>query len=111
MRDETVCFNSLSVQEETNTFNFQPLDNENSKLSTFQDSKRIINYSIHCKNNNQQVQIIDTNGQIIQLITPKIDLFDVKQSIEVDITNLNKGVYFVRLLSSNGIKSTKLLII
>jgi len=112
LRDETVCFNSLSVQEETNTSAFQPLENENSELSVFQQpNSNKLTIRFFAKKKNQQLQIIDTNGQINQLIYPNIELINEKQNIEVNISNLNKGIYFVRLLSMNITKTTKFLII
>ncbi|HRZ97310.1 MAG TPA: T9SS type A sorting domain-containing protein, partial [Paludibacter sp.] len=111
LRDETVHFNGFSIEEEQNTATIQLTDNDKTNFSVYQNpvsGKLIID--LFSKQNNQQFQIINLNGQVIKSIFSKVELFDQKQKFEVDISNLNKGIYFVRSISTNYIGTSKFII-
>jgi hypothetical protein len=112
LRDEIVLFNSFSIQEEQNTANIQYTDDEMSEFSVCQQSnsnKLIVDF--FTKKNNLIFQILNTNGQIIKTVYPAKDSLSERQKIEVDISNLNTGVYIARLITDNKINTTKFLVL
>lgn len=113
LRDEMVCFNSISIQEETNTAFQQQKMNENTVFSLRQNqvsNKLIIDLLSYTKN--QQLQIINTKGQVVQTIFPvESRPIGEKQEMIVDISRLSKGLYFIRSISANTTATSRFIII
>lgn len=113
LRDEMVCFNSISIQEETNTAFQQQKMNENSDFSLRQNkvSDKLV-IDLFSGSNNRQLQIINTKGQVIQTIFPEVRIpSSGRQEITVDISKLSKGIYFVRSMSANTTATSRFMII
>jgi len=113
LRDEMVCFNSISIQEETNTAFQQQKMNENTDFSLRQNQVRnqlVIDLFSNTKN--QQLQIINSRGQVVQTIFPVENIpFTEKQEMKVDISKLSKGIYFIRSISANTTATSSFMII
>jgi hypothetical protein len=79
------------------------LDNNNFALYPNPSNGNIIIESLKFDNINN-VEIFDTTGKIVKQVESTFD-----NKVKVDISNLEKGIYFVRIKTENGVAFKPLL--
>jgi hypothetical protein len=65
-------------------------------------------YSSSVKNEDVMIRIIDLGGKIV--LNEKLMVSGENMESRMDLTGLAKGIYFVRLETSNGVKTEKLIL-
>lgn len=57
--------------------------------------------------NNYKLEMVNTNGQ---LVINKINFVKLDSKINCDISNLDNGIYFIRIISKKGMKTIKIIV-
>jgi hypothetical protein len=112
LRDESLRFNSISINEEsistlrdvtdTDLNDIQLIQNKESKTVT-------INFQLKISGT-IKIEIIDINGRILSTPINNNVITEGMFSQNIDLNSLKEGVYFVRINSAGTIKTTKVFI-
>jgi len=91
----------VGIQDHTaNPFSFSLRPNPSSGIFTI--------FSSSVFNEDVMVRIIDLSGKTV--LNEKIAVAGEKMEAKMDLSNLSKGIYFVRIETGNGVKTEKLIL-
>lgn len=101
--------NYIFTKELVGTVGLEEEIAQNTILNVYPNpAKDIVNITFNAKRNNTQIAIYDLTGK--QVVSEQINVGEGLNRHQISVSNLNKGIYFLKLVSGNHSSTEKLII-
>lgn len=101
--------NYIFTKELVGTVGLEEEIAQNTILNVYPNpAKDIVNITFNAKRNNTQIAIYDLTGK--QVVSEQINVGEGLNQHQISVSNLNKGIYFLKLVSGNHSSTEKLII-